>query len=114
MIAHVATFYNVITHTAIKRATMSADNLLLQFTDLPPFSQIRPEQVKPAVEQAIAEARAAVEQVLASADNSWQGLIARLEHSGDRLAKLWSPVSHLNSVANNPELRAAYESCLPL
>ncbi|WP_333607498.1 oligopeptidase A [Arsukibacterium sp.] len=93
---------------------MSADNLLLQFTDLPPFSKIRPEQVKPAVEQAIAEARAAVEQVLASGDCSWRGLIARLEHSGDRLAKLWSPVSHLNSVANNPELRAAYESCLPL
>ena len=27
---------------------------------------------------------------------------------------LWSPISHLNSVKNSPELRDAYQACLPL
>ena len=34
--------------------------------------------------------------------------------SGDKLSRVWSPVSHLNSVKNSPELREAYEQCLPL
>ena len=89
-------------------------NPLLSFTDLPPFSAIQPEHIKPAVEQAIATAQAAVERVVAATDVSWQSLITELEQDSDRLSKLWSPVSHLNSVANSPELRAAYESCLPL
>jgi len=94
--------------------TAVSDNPLLSFTDLPPFSKIQPEQIKPAVEQAISDARAVVEQVVASSDISWQAIVEQLEQGSDRLNKLWSPVSHLNSVANSPELRAAYESCLPL
>lgn len=94
---------------------MSAtSNILLSFADLPPFSHITPEQVKPAVEQAIAQSRAAVEAAVALPDVSWQTLIEQLEQDGDRLGKLWSPVSHMNSVVNTPELREAYESCLPL
>ncbi|WP_189481260.1 oligopeptidase A [Alishewanella tabrizica] len=95
-------------------ASENIENPLLTFTDLPPFSAITPEQVKPAVEHAITVARNAVERVVAAPDVSWQSLITELEQDSDRLSKLWSPVSHLNSVANSPELRAAYESCLPL
>jgi oligopeptidase A len=92
----------------------SADNVLLSFTDLPPFSKIKPADVKPAVEQAIAQARAAVEQVVQQSEVSWFSLIEQLEQQGERLTKLWSPVSHMNSVVNSAELREAYESCLPL
>ena len=90
------------------------NNPLLTFTDLPPFSAIKPEHVKPAVEAAIASARAAVDEVVQQTDVSWASLVERLEQDTDRLGKLWSPVSHLNSVMNSAELRAAYESCLPL
>lgn len=92
----------------------TAHNPLLEFTDLPPFSAIKPEQVKPAVETAIAKARDSVEQVLQQSSFSWDNLVVALEEGSDRLGKLWSPVSHLNSVLNSPELREAYESCLPL
>lgn len=92
----------------------ASDNVLLSFTGLPPFSKITPELVKPAVEQAIAQSRAAVEQVVAASEVSWQSLVEQLEHDSERLSKLWSPVSHLNSVLNSSELREAYESCLPL
>lgn len=89
-------------------------NVLLSFTDLPPFSQITPDLIKPAVEQAIAQARAAVDTAVAADSVSWHSLIEQLEQDSERLSKLWSPVSHLNSVLNSPELREAYESCLPL
>ncbi|MEN3159227.1 oligopeptidase A [Alkalimonas sp. NCh-2] len=92
----------------------TAHNPLLEFTDLPPFSAIKPEQVKPAVETAIAKARDSVEQVLQQSSFSWENLVVALEEGSDRLGKLWSPVSHLNSVLNSQELREAYESCLPL
>ncbi|CAH0524327.1 oligopeptidase A [Vibrio hippocampi] len=90
-------------------------NPLLTFTDLPPFSQIKPEHVKPAVEQAIEACREKIEQVLA--DNStptWDNLVAPIEQIDDKLSRLWSPVSHMNSVMNSEELREAYESCLPI
>ena len=60
----------------------ASDNVLLSFDGLPPFSQITPQQVKPAVEQAIAQARAAVERVVASPDVSWHSLVEQLEQDG--------------------------------
>ncbi|PQJ83078.1 oligopeptidase A [Aliivibrio sifiae] len=89
-------------------------NPLLTFTDLPLFSQIKPEHIQPAVEQAIADCRAKVEDVLASdAVPSWESIIIPLAETDDRLSRIWSPVSHLNSVQNSEELREAYEACLP-
>lgn len=90
-------------------------NPLLNFTDLPPFSQIKPEHVKPAVEKAIADCRAKIEQVLAgNTEPTWDNLVAPIEEVDDHLSRIWSPVSHMNSVMNSDELRDAYESCLPL
>ncbi|PMH46073.1 oligopeptidase A [Vibrio sp. 10N.286.49.B3] len=90
-------------------------NPLLTFTDLPPFSVIKPEHVKPAVEQVIEQCRAKIEQVLADNDApSWTNVIAPIEEVDDHLSRLWSPIGHLNSVMNSEELREAYESCLPI
>ncbi|CAK3045268.1 oligopeptidase A [Vibrio crassostreae] len=90
-------------------------NPLLTFTDLPPFSQIKPEHVKPAVEQVIEACRNKIEQVLEGNNSpSWDNLVAPIEEVDDRLGRIWSPVSHMNSVVNSDELREAYESCLPV
>ncbi|MCC4263442.1 oligopeptidase A [Oceanimonas baumannii] len=90
-------------------------NPLLTMDGLPPFSQIRPEHVKPAVEHAIADCKKRVETVLARHEAfTWDNLVAPLEEVNDHLSRIWSPVSHLNSVMNSEELRQAYESCLPL
>lgn len=81
---------------------------------LPVFSQIEPSQIKARVEQLIALCTADIEAVVKESNPSWQSLIVALEENSDELGKFWSPVSHLNSVKNSPELREAYESCLPL
>ncbi|CAM3056873.1 oligopeptidase A [Vibrio mytili] len=89
-------------------------NPLLTFTDLPPFSQIQPEHIHPAVEQAISDCRAKIDEVLKdNANPSWENVIAPIEEADDRLGRIWSPISHMNSVVNSEALREAYESCLP-
>ncbi|MDO6562341.1 oligopeptidase A [Amphritea sp. 1_MG-2023] len=89
-------------------------NPLLQNHLLPPFSEIKPEHIEPAVDQLLADCRAAVVEVLEHTDApDWNSLVVPLEQSHDRLAKAWSPVSHLNGVLNSDELRDAYNACLP-
>ncbi|MGG2141698.1 oligopeptidase A [Symbiopectobacterium sp. RP] len=88
--------------------------LLTPFT-LPPFSTITVDDIVPAVQSALADCRSAVERVVAQgAPFTWENLCQPLAESDDRLGRLFSPIGHLNAVKNSPELRAAYEQCLPL
>ncbi|MGZ9899811.1 oligopeptidase A [Shewanella gaetbuli] len=90
-------------------------NPLQQGTELPLFSHIKPEHIKPAVEQAIDKCRQTIEDLLAAnSQYSWDNLIAPLEEVDDELSKIWSPVSHMNSVVSNDEWREAHDACLPL
>ncbi|MFB2865934.1 oligopeptidase A [Aeromonas sp. MdU4] len=91
------------------------NNPLLTMDSLPPFSQIKPEHVQPAVIQAIADCKQKISDVLAQREpHTWDSLIAPLEEVNDRLSRIWSPVSHLNSVLNSEALREAHDACLPL
>jgi oligopeptidase A len=90
-------------------------NPLLGLTGLPPFSAIRPEHVRPAIDQLLTEGRQLVETLLQqNSVYSWENLVQPLEAMDDRISRAWSPVSHMNSVVNSDELRTAYNSCLPL
>jgi oligopeptidase A len=89
-------------------------NPLLDFTDLPLFDRIRPEHVAPAVDTLLAQADAALQTVTAPDFPAEWGAIARvLDVTTEHLGRAWGAVSHLNSVADTPELRAAYNEALP-
>ena len=90
-------------------------NPLLITSELPAFSQIKPAHIKPAVEEAIGHCKKIIRDVLAENKLfTWDNLVVPIDEADDILSKLWSPVSHMNSVVSNDELREAYESCLPL
>ncbi|PKI07018.1 oligopeptidase A, partial [Shewanella sp. 11B5] len=90
-------------------------NPLLSSAELPEFSKIKPEHIQPAVEQAIAKCRETIEVLLAkNSQYTWDNLIEPLEDVDDELSKMWSPVSHMNSVISSDELRDAHDACLPL
>jgi len=92
---------------------MITENPLLSFTGLPPFSQIKPEHVEPAITQILNENRTQLDHLLDSNSRySWENLLAPLEDMMDRLSAVWSPVSHMNSVVNSDALREAYNTCL--
>ncbi len=89
-------------------------NPLLDFTDLPLFDRIRPTDVAPALDQLLAEAEKALETVTApDFPAEWTAIAAVLDVATERLGTAWGAVSHLNSVADTPELRAAYNAELP-
>jgi oligopeptidase A len=70
--------------------------------------------VAPAVDELLAQADAALEQVCDPAfEPQWSAISAVLDVATERLGRAWGAVSHLNSVADTPELRAAYNAALP-
>lgn len=89
-------------------------NPLLAESSLPEFKAIKPEHILPAVEDAINHCRSTIEQVVANEEYTWQNFVVPLDEADDRLSRIWSPVSHLHSVADSEGLRQAYEACLPL
>ncbi len=89
-------------------------NPLLSFDGLPHFDQIGPEHVEPAIEQLLADANVALETVTAPEfAPTWEGIAVVLDVATERLSRAWGCVSHLNSVADTPELRAAFNAMLP-
>jgi oligopeptidase A len=89
-------------------------NPLLEQTGLPAFSTIKPEHVEPAIDHLLAENRRLITDLLDTVkEPTWQNLVEPIEVWEDRLERVWSPVSHMNAVVNNEELRAAYNACLP-
>ena len=90
-------------------------NPLLSNSPLPRFSQIKPEHVLPAIKETLNNCRKTIETVLEQhSDFTWDNLIQPIDEMDEKFSRAWSPVSHLNSVKNSPELREAYEACLPL
>ncbi|MDF1485241.1 M3 family metallopeptidase [Ramlibacter sp. H39-3-26] len=91
-----------------------ADNPLLDFTDLPPFDRIRPEHVAPAIDSLLAEAEKALDTVSQPGFPArWGDIALVLDVATERLGRAWGVVGHLNSVADTPALRAAYNEALP-
>lgn len=89
-------------------------NPLIGLEGLPPFSQIKPEHIVPALKQGIAHCKETIEQVLKQENYTWENFIVPLDEADDKLSRLWSPVSHMHSVVNSEALREAYDECLPL
>ena len=90
------------------------NNPLLESVDLPAFSQIVPDHIKPAIEQIITENQQSITSLIAQTEPGWHNLIDPLSLLEDRLNKAWSPVRHMNSVKSSDDLREAYNQCLPL
>lgn len=89
-------------------------NPLLRSDNLPPFDQITPDIVGPAIERLLAQADAALEAVTApDFPARWNDVALVLDVATERLGCAWGAVSHLNGVADTPALRAAYNACLP-
>ncbi len=87
---------------------------LLDFSDLPLFDRILPEHVGPAVDDLLVKADAALERVTApDFPASWSDISRVLDVATEKLGRAWGAVSHLNSVADTPELRAVYNAALP-
>ena len=90
-------------------------NPLLTSSTLPLFDQILPEHVGPAIDTLLAQTNTALETVTSSEfPAEWAAIAKVLDVATEKLGIAWGAVSHLNSVADTPELRAAYNEALPI
>jgi oligopeptidase A len=92
----------------------TTSNPLLAQDGPPDFAAIRPEHVTPALDRLLADAEAALEKAVGpDVPADWDALAAVLDVAVERLNVAWGHVSHLQSVVDTPELRAAHTQNLP-
>ncbi|MDD2547415.1 MAG: M3 family metallopeptidase [Burkholderiaceae bacterium] len=89
-------------------------NALLDTSDLPLFDRIAPTDVAPAIDVLLERANQALETVTAADFPArWEAIAKVLDVATEKLGTAWGAINHLNSVADTPELRAAYNAALP-
>jgi len=89
-------------------------NPLLDFSGQIPFDRITPADVAPALDELLRRAEAALEAVTTPGfPADWTAIARVLNVATEELGRAWGVVSHLNGVADTPELRAAYNAALP-
>ena len=104
------------TTAATKKAPAALQkNPLISFgRGIAAYAEVKPEHIAPAIDFLLEQAELAVQ--LATNSNtppSWSSLAEPLEDATESLGRSWSVISHLNSVADTPELRTAYGEILP-
>ncbi len=92
-------------------------NPLLFSSGLPPFDQIKPEHIVPALTELLATANKQIDIFEANITNdfipTWKNLIAPIDDIERPVFRAWGPVGHLVGVMNSDEIRAAYEGVQP-
>ena len=90
-------------------------NPLISFgRDIARYAEIKPEHIAPAIEFLLEQAQQAVDHATAAnTPSTWNALAEPLEDATESLGRSWGVISHLNSVADTPELREAYGEMLP-
>ena len=78
------------------------------------YSEVKPEHIAPAIEYLLKHAQDAVDvAVNPNTPSTWDSLAEPLEDATELFGRSWGVISHLKSVADTPELRAAYGEMLP-
>ena len=90
------------------------NNPLLQIESLPAFDQIEAAHARPALEKVLADNRARLTELTAQSAPTFATLVVPVEELSYRLSRVWSPIGHLNAVANSAVMREAYNECVPL
>lgn len=91
-----------------------SNNPLLDFSGLPKFDQVQASHVTPAIEHLLEQGRVLLESLATSTESpSWDNFVRPLEDMEEHISRAWSQVGHMNAVVNSPELREAYNDCLP-
>ena len=80
-----------------------------------PWSTLTVDQIEPAIDEALERAQTAVDEIArASIENvTYASTFLRLEQATEELTQAWGKVTHLQSVSDSPELRAAHNAMLP-
>lgn len=88
-------------------------NPLYDVPEFPEYDKVKPEHVKPAIDQLIKEAEAAMAEAEAAPEATWEFVINTRNEICRRLTRSFGVISHMMMVCNSDEWREAYEEVLP-
>lgn len=79
------------------------------------WSALTPDQIEPAIETALGEAKKSVDAIASQEIGgvTYENTFRALENATEALNMAWGKVSHLQSVSDSPALRAAHSAMLP-
>lgn len=90
------------------------DSEILDFSGLPRFDSIQPEQVSPAIRKLLEEGRQTISTCTsAEVPATWEDFVMPMVDAGERLGRAWGMVAHLHGVMDTPAWREAYNAILP-
>ncbi len=90
-------------------------NPLLTHSKLPPFTQIKIEDIESGIKEIISQNRKKIASLLENTKEvSWDSFMQPLDNIDEVLSDAFSPISHMNSVVNSEDLQKAYAACLPI
>ena len=93
---------------------MTTNNPLLDFSDLPRFDTVQPENVKPAIESLLTAGRDLVTRLTdEQTPATWKDFAGALSDGLEPFGRAWGVVGHLHSVNDVPAWREAYNEMLP-
>ena len=103
------------TSTLLKPSAELQKNPLISFgRGICAYSEVKPTDIEPAIDFLLKQAEEAVAHAIdPGTPASWYDLLEPLEDATEALSRSWGVISHLNSVADTPELRAAYGDMMP-
>src|ERR1700733_11624158 len=100
--------------TSIRMPPITTANPLLQIQFQIPFDRIRPENIEPAVDELLQDAREELDRLTSQpGERTFANTLQRLDHLTERLDYAMQIVRNLEAVATTPELRAAYNAVQP-
>ena len=86
----------------------------MELEALPAFGRIEAGHALPAMQTVLADNRARLQELTSQRAPTFASLVVPVEELSYRLSRVWSPIGHLNAVANSAEMREAYNACVPL
>ncbi|GAB2904588.1 M3 family metallopeptidase [Paralcaligenes sp. KSB-10] len=93
---------------------MNQNPLIVPIDALIDYAAITPAHIVQAIGELIAIARIAVDKAADPAlEANWDEIVEPVENASEPLWRAWSIAGHLNAVVDTPELREAYNQCLP-
>ncbi|MFV8839422.1 M3 family metallopeptidase [Salinimicrobium soli] len=94
---------------------MTHNNPLLESFDTAPFSKIKTEHFKPAIEEAIKIAREEIGKITASEEEpTFENTVESLEFAGSKLDRITSIFFNLNSAETNEEIQKLAQEISPI
>ena len=92
---------------------MTLEHPFLDDTQLPAWSQLRPENARVDIRLAIEQAKAAIEGICQVQEPTYANTFDALENSSAALMRGWQRLNHLRSVMDSPELREVINELMP-